>query len=59
AKQMTIDDRRRIDFLIQLGWTPIQIAEDRGRSKSTIIREIINRSIVYRQWGQSPSLSLF
>ena len=46
AKQMTIDDRRRIDFLIQLGWTPIQIAEDRGRSKSTIIREIINRSIV-------------
>ena len=46
AKQMTIDDRRRIDFLIQMGWTPIQIAEDRGRSKSTIIREIINRSIV-------------
>jgi hypothetical protein len=46
AKQMTIDDRRRIDFLIQLGWTPTQIAEDRGRSKSTIIREIINRSIV-------------
>ena len=46
AKQMTIDDRRRIDFLIQLGWTPIQIAEDRGRSKSTVIREIVNRSIM-------------
>ena len=46
AKQMTIDDRKRIDFLIQLGWTPIQIAKERGRSKSTIIREIVNRSIV-------------
>ena len=46
AKQMIIEDRKRIDFLIQLGWTPTQIAKDRGRSKSTIIREIVNRSIV-------------
>ena len=46
ATQMTIDDRKRIEFLAQLGWTTIQIAKDRGRSKSTIIREIANRSIV-------------
>ena len=46
ATQMTIDDRKRIEFLAQLGWTTIQIAKDGGRSKSTIIREIANRSIV-------------
>ena len=46
AAQMTSDDRKRIEFLAQLGWTTIQIAKDRGRSKSTIIREIANRSIV-------------
>ena len=46
ATQMTSDDRKRIEFLAQLGWTTIQIAKDRGRSKSTIIREIANRSIV-------------
>ena len=45
AKQMTVEDRKRIDFLLQLGWTPAQIAEDRGRSKSTILHEIINRSV--------------
>ena len=42
---MTVEDRKRIDFLLQLGWTPAQIAEDRGRSKSTILHEIINRSV--------------
>ena len=46
AKQMTSDDRKRIDFLLQLEWTPAQIAKDRGRSKSSILREIINRSIM-------------
>ena len=45
AKQMTVEDRKRIDFLLQLGWTPAQIADDRGRSKSTILHEIINRSV--------------
>ena len=45
AKQMTIEDRKRIDFLLQLGWTPARIAEDRGRSKSTVLHEIINRSV--------------
>jgi len=45
AKQMTIDERKRIDFLLQLGWTPVQIAKEMGRSKTTIIREIINRSV--------------
>ena len=44
--QMTIDDRRRIDFLLQAGWTPVQIARDRGRNKSSILNEIINRSVV-------------
>jgi hypothetical protein len=43
---MTIDDRKRIDFLLQLGWTPTEIANDRGRNKSTIINEIINRSVL-------------
>lgn len=42
---MTIEDRKRIDFLLQLGWTPAQIADDRGRSKSTVLHEIINRSV--------------
>ena len=45
ARQMTIEDRKRIDFLLQLGWTPVQIAREMGRSKSTIIREIVNRSV--------------
>ena len=42
---MTVEDRKRMDFLLQLGWTPAQIAEDRGRSKSTILHETINRSV--------------
>lgn len=45
ARQMTAEDRRRIDFLLQPGWTPVQTAEDRGRSKSTILHETINRSV--------------
>lgn len=45
ARQMTAEDRRRIDFLLQPGWTPAQTAEDRGRSKSTILHETINRSV--------------
>ena len=42
---MTIDERKRIDFLLQLRWTPVQIAKEMGRNKTTIIREIINRSV--------------
>ena len=42
---MTLDERKRIDFLLQLGWTPVQIAKEMGRSKTTVIREIINRSV--------------
>ena len=42
---MTIDERRRIDFLLQLRWTPVQIAREMGRSKTTVIREIVNRSV--------------
>ena len=45
ARQMTIDERKRIDFLLQLRWTPVQIAKEMGRSKTTIIREIVNRSV--------------
>lgn len=44
--QMTIDSRKRIDFLLQAGWTPTQIANDLGRNKSTILNEIINRSVL-------------
>lgn len=46
ANQMTDEDRKRIDFLLQLRWKLTQIAKDRGRSKSTILHEIINRSIL-------------
>ena len=42
---MTIDERNRIDFLLQMRWTPVQIAKEMGRSKTTIIREIVNRSV--------------
>ena len=42
---MTLDERKRIDFLLQLRWTPVQIAREMGRSKTTVIREIINRSV--------------
>ena len=45
ARQMTIDERKRIDFLLQLRWTPVQIAKEMGRSKTTVIREIVNRSV--------------
>ena len=44
--QMKLDERKRLVFFLQLGWTSIQIAKQMGRSKTTIIREIINRSIV-------------
>ena len=46
ASPMNIDERKRIDFLKQAGYSDIQIARDLGRSKSTILREIMNRSVV-------------
>ena len=45
AKQMTLDERKHIDILLQLHWTPVQIASEMGRSKSTILHEIIKRSV--------------
>ena len=45
AKQMALDERERIDFLLQRGRPPVQIAKEMGRSKTTVIREIINRSV--------------
>ena len=56
AKQMTLDERKRIDFLLQLGWTPVQIAKEMGRSKTTIIREIINRSVAGRAGAVSETV---
>jgi hypothetical protein len=47
AKQMTLDERKRIDFLLQLGWTPVQIAKEMGRSKTTIIREIPHSAQIF------------
>ena len=43
--QMTIDDRKRIDFLLNGGYTAAEIAGELGRSKATVLREIINRSV--------------
>ena len=41
AKQMTLDERKRIDFLLQLGWTPVQIAKEMGRDKTTFGRVVV------------------
>lgn len=55
AKQMTIGERKRIDFLLQLRWTPVQIAREMGRSKTTVIREIINRSVARDRGCRRPN----
>ena len=43
ATHMNENDRKRIEFLLNLNWTVSDIAKDRGRSESTILREILNR----------------
>ena len=45
AKHMNEADRCRIELLLGLRWTVSEIARDRGRPESTIIREILNRRV--------------
>ena len=42
---MNDNDRKRIEFLASSGFTVQEIADDLGRRKSTILRELINRSV--------------
>lgn len=42
---MTDKDRNRIEFLASSGYTAKEIADDLGRRNSTILRELINRSV--------------
>ena len=44
-KQMTIDERKRIEFLAGCGWSVPKIAEELGRSPSTIRNELIKHRI--------------
>ena len=54
AKHMNENDRRRIEFLLGLRWPVSEIAADRGRPDSTILREILNRRVwVSRGYGCS------
>ena len=45
ARQMTQEDRRRIDHLLAVGMTINDIAADLGRNKTTVLHEIIARSV--------------
>ena len=45
-KQMTIDERNRIEFLVGCGRTVPQIANELGRNPSTIRNELIKHRIV-------------
>ena len=45
AKHMNGNDRCRIEFLLGLRWPVSEIAADRGRPDSTILREILNRRV--------------
>ncbi|MBR0506122.1 MAG: helix-turn-helix domain-containing protein [Kiritimatiellae bacterium] len=45
ARQMTQDDRRRIDALLAAGRTPVEIAADLDRNKPTLLHEIIARAV--------------
>ena len=42
---MKDNDRKRIEFLVSSGFTVQEIADDLGRKKSTILRELIKRSV--------------
>lgn len=57
GKHMNENDRARIELLLGLRWTVSEIARDRGRSDSTIQREILNRRVeVMRGYGCSNRL---
>lgn len=54
---MNENDRARIELLLGLRWSIADIAKDRGRPDSTILREIMNRRIVVmRGYGCSNRL---
>ena len=57
ARQMTQEDRRRIDHLLAAGMTINDIAADLGRNRATILREIIARAVPCdRGYGSSNTL---
>ena len=57
ARQMTQEDRRRIDHLLAAGMTIGDIAADLGRNKTTILREILGRAVPCdRGYGCSNTL---
>ena len=57
AKQMTQEDRRRIDHLLAVGMTINDIAADLGRNKTTVLHEIIARAVPCdRGYGCSNTL---
>lgn len=57
ARQMTQEDRRRIDHLLAVGMTINDIATDLGRNKMTVLHEIIARSVPCdRGYGCSNTL---
>ena len=57
AKQMTREDRGRIDRLLAAGLTINDIAADLGRSKTAILREIVGRAVPCdRGYGRSNTL---
>ena len=56
-QQFTMTDRSRIEFLLSKQMTVRRIAEDLGRAKSTVLREIIARSVACeRHYGCSNRL---
>ncbi len=57
ARQMTQEDRRRIDHLLAAGMTINDIAADLGRNRATILREFIARAVPCdRGYGCSNTL---
>lgn len=57
GKHMNENDRTRIELLLGMGRSVSEIARDRGRPDSTILREILNRRIeVMRGYGCSNRL---
>ena len=45
AKQMTEEDRKKLDCFLGAGLTPAEAARRLGRPKSTVVREIIKRAV--------------
>ena len=43
--RLTSDERKRIEKMLDDGWTPYKIAKALGRPPKTVMREIVNRAI--------------